>query len=385
MLLKGGNVRKIFLVLSGVGNNAKSVIMELLELMLGQYMIKFPTSMITGKRTQSSQASPEMMRSVGVRFAVLQEPSGKDMLNVGILKELTGNDSMYGRGLYKDGEEIKPMFNLALICNNLPRLPSDDPACWDRVKVLSHEARFLHASQCPKTIEEQRAKKIFPRDTEFSEKLPGMRQAFFWILVQERKRILRVGRMADPKQVIEATETYKNRNNVFLQFIKDMIIDDENSSISIMEIYTHFREWFRNNLPAQVVPVKLEMQEDLIHRWGAMKGNKWKGHRLRTVKDDELEGKVLTIDIDEKSMKEIEQEVIEEERAIKEEKRIPKKVVEKNIPSPKLEEKKRNIIQEEEEKEIKIERVKNKQMREVRRRTLRNTIALQYRSDDDSE
>lgn len=328
MLLKGGNVNKIFLILSGVGHNGKSVAIELLEHTLGKYMIKFPTSMVTGKRTQSSQASPELMRSAGVRFAVVQEPGGKDRLNVGVIKELTGNDSVYGRGLYKDGEELKPMFNFAMICNNLPAMPSDEQAGWDRIRVLLFESRFLEANKCPETIEEQRKKKIFPRDTELSEKLPGMKQVFMWKLIQERKRILRNGRMPEPELVRQATDNYKNRNNVFLQFINDMLIKDDNEAMTVMKIYTIFREWFRNNLPGQQVPTKSDMEDDLILRWGKPIANKWKGWRVRTTKDDEREGKILIIDVENKEQHE------EKEERKEKKKELPKRVAEKVLPTP---------------------------------------------------
>lgn len=354
MLLKGGNVRKIFLVLSGVGNNAKSVVMELLELTLGQYMIKFPTSLITGKRTQSSSACPEIMRAAGVRFAVLQEPGGKDRINVGVMKELTGNDSMYGRGLFENGVELKPMFNTALICNNLPAMPSDDPAGWERIRVLLHESRFLHINDCPKTVEEQRQKKIFPRDTEFSEKLPSMKQSFMWILIQERKRILRQGRMQDPVKVKQATDSYKNRNNVFLQFITEMIVKCDKSCMTIQEVYTHFREWFKNSLPNQLVPTKLELTEDLNIRWGESKASKWFGYRLRTLSDDENDGKLLVVNLnkEEKEEKDEESDDSDEEKEEKEEK--------------------------EENKEKSEEKDSNKSVKGIR-----NKMALDYNSDED--
>ena len=77
----------------------------LFEKMLGEYSIKLPTSLITGKRTQSSAASPELVRAGnGVRWVVLQEPDQKDFLNIGVLKELSGNDTFYARGLFKKWE-----------------------------------------------------------------------------------------------------------------------------------------------------------------------------------------------------------------------------------------------------------------------------------------
>jgi hypothetical protein len=100
----GGNRRKHVYFWSGEGDNGKSVTQLIFEKMLGEYAIKLPTSLIVGKRTQSSAACPELARAGnGVRWAVLQEPDKKDIINIGILKELSGNDTFFARGLYKEG------------------------------------------------------------------------------------------------------------------------------------------------------------------------------------------------------------------------------------------------------------------------------------------
>ena len=53
----------------------------------------------------------------GVRFCVLQEPEGNDKLNVGFMKELTGGDRLYARGLFQEGSNIQVMAKFVLTCN----------------------------------------------------------------------------------------------------------------------------------------------------------------------------------------------------------------------------------------------------------------------------
>ena len=107
----GGNADKIVQFWTGDGDNAKSITEELFEKMLGSYAIKLPTSLLTGKRTQASSACPELARAGnGVRWAVLQEPEKTDVINVGLLKELSGNDTFFARRLHENGREVHPMF-----------------------------------------------------------------------------------------------------------------------------------------------------------------------------------------------------------------------------------------------------------------------------------
>ena len=95
-----------------------------------------------------------------MRWCVLQEPDKRDTLNIGILKELSGNDTFFARGLYKEGKEITPMFKLAMICNKPPKVPHDDKATWNRIRVIPFEATFSH--DAPENYEEQIRTKTFP-------------------------------------------------------------------------------------------------------------------------------------------------------------------------------------------------------------------------------
>ncbi len=292
-LLRGGNIHKVFLVMSGRGNNAKSVLMDLLEKVLGKYCIKLPTSLITGARTQSSAAAPELSRSNGTRFAVVQEPSKKDKINVGLLKELTGNDSMFLRGLFQDGKEQAILFCLAMICNHLPALPADDPAAWDRVLVLLFESKFLEASKVPKSIKEQFKQKIFVKDPTFSLKSNGMRAPVMWIFMQYYKKIRDEGRSPPPQVVLDATSKYRHDNDLILKYINDRIVmekssEDSDNSLSITSIISDLKEWaFKDNLPKDVIPKKDELIEDLKSRWGPSEGGKWKNMRFRNGEDIE--------------------------------------------------------------------------------------------------
>lgn len=278
----GFNSHKIVQVWTGEGDNGKSVTQALFEKMLGPYNIKLPTSLITGKRTQSSAACPELVRAGnGARFAMLQEPDAKDVINVGMLKELSGNDTFFARGLYKEGAEITPMFKLALICNETPKLPYNDKAAWNRIRVIPFESVFT--SNAPETVEEQLALKRFPKDPHFSDKIPRMVEAFAWFLLERyhvKPRVLK-----EPPKVMFATQSYQKKNDVFQQYIDELIIHKEGTSILLNDMYATFKDWFRESIPHGSLPTKQEVGDYFGKIWGdgiAIEGNKrWEGHTLR--------------------------------------------------------------------------------------------------------
>lgn len=286
----GGNTLKIVQVWSGEGDNGKSIMQTLFEKMLGPYAIKLPTSLITGKRTQSSAACPELVRAGnGVRMAMLQEPDQKDEINIGILKELSGNDTFFARGLYKEGQEITPMFKLVLTCNDLPKITSHDKATWNRIRVIPFESTFC--DDAPHSIEEQLLQKRFPKNETFGDKIPFMVEAFAWLLIQRYKALRSRSKVRhEPEKVRLATANYRKKNDLFRQFVEECVetAATADDSVSVSELYSCFKDWFRESQPKGSLPSKIELKEYFTKLWGgpSVKGTVWKGRAL-VVTDEE--------------------------------------------------------------------------------------------------
>jgi P4 family phage/plasmid primase-like protien len=294
----GGNHKKHVYFWSGEGNNAKSVTELFFSKMLGEYAIKLPTSLIVGKRTQSSAASPELVRAGnGVRWAILQEPDKKDIINIGLLKELSGNDTLFARGLFQAGGEIEPMFKLTVICNDPPSVPYSDKATWNRIRVIPFESTF--SENAPADPDEQLRTKTFPVDKHFSEKIPNLLKPFAWILLNRRKKCL--PRKEDPVKVTLATEGYKKKNDYYRQFVDERVMDDPTqvSRINLAELYSAFKEWFKDSVPNTTIPSKTELKEYYIKLWGDFtRGTSWSGKKFMTEEDLENRGDILKLNDD---------------------------------------------------------------------------------------
>lgn len=288
----GGNQKKHVLFWSGDGDNGKSVTQTLFEKMLGEYAIKLPTSLIVGKRSQSSSACPELARAgSGVRWAILQEPDKKDVINIGILKELSGNDTFYARGLFQAGGEIEPMFKLIVICNDPPSIPYSDKATWNRIRVVPYESTFVN--DAPDTFEEQLLQKRFPKDPYFMEKIPNMVKAFAWVLLNHRKKGYK---WYEPEKVTLATELYRKKNDIYRQFIEERIVNDPESKVNLDEIYIAFKEWYKDSNPGDSIPIKADVKDYLHKYWGEPeKRNVWKGKRSISLNDQLQSGEAFIV------------------------------------------------------------------------------------------
>lgn len=294
----GGNTQKKVLMWTGEGDNAKSVTQNFFEKMLGELAIKFNTQYFTGKKTSTGSANPELARAAPpVRHATMEEPDADEQLNIGELKKLSGGDSYWARDLFEKGKstrEVFPMFMLTFICNKLPKLKYSDKATWNRIRVIPFESTFVPPGEpCPDTFEEQLRQKRFPMDKSFNEKVPGMVQAFAWYLLQWRQKItVRI----EPDKVKEATAVYRRQNDIYRQFIEECIVED-NGSLSLIEMYAQFKEWFKEGFPNMTLPIKNEVKEYFERLWGdADPGVRWSGYRIRTLQDDVDDGEAIILD-----------------------------------------------------------------------------------------
>ena len=100
--LIGTNENQTFNIYTGSGCNGKSKLVDLMSKGLGEYKATIPITLITQSRNSIGSTSSEVVQLMGVRYAVMQEPSKGDKINEGIMKEITGGDPIQGRALFKE-------------------------------------------------------------------------------------------------------------------------------------------------------------------------------------------------------------------------------------------------------------------------------------------
>lgn len=285
----GRNTRKLFQMWIGIGNNGKSITQEVFERLLGPYCTILPTSLLTQKRTSSSSASPELVRAgQGARLCFIQEPSKTDKFNVGLLKELTGNDKFYARPLHRDPIDITPMFKLICIANHAPLIENsqNDRAVWNRVKIIPFESRFVkNDAEVPLSVEEQYEKKIFHGDPNFSDKIDSILEGVAYLLLSiynsgQNKNI------TEPELVSLFTNNFKNDCDSIGKFISmeiDLSHEANGCTIDIKKFYTRYRAFLKENLPQLKVPDLYEVQEYMVTNYGSSstENNQWQNMKFK--------------------------------------------------------------------------------------------------------
>jgi len=281
-ILDGGIRHEKFYIFTGSGSNSKSKLLELVQKAVGEYYCILPIALLTQKRTASNAAQSELERTRGRRFAVMQEPSDGEKLNIGLMKELSGGDTIICRGLFKEPIQFKPQFKMIMTCNELPEVPSDDGGTWRRIRVLHFDSKFCENPN-PNNPKE------FPIDTELGNNFDRWADPFLSLLIETHKNT-DLKNIIEPMEVRIATESYKKNNDMIGQYITDRVIRDETSNqcIMIQAAYVDFKMWSTHNVQkGKRLPDRHQLRAYLEKTFGAypIDGKGWKG--LRYVSSDE--------------------------------------------------------------------------------------------------
>lgn len=245
--LSGENRDEGFYIWTGTGGNGKSKLIDLMSMCMGDYSCNLPIALLTQKRKASGAASPEMAVTRGKRLAVMQEPDVNETLNVGQMKEITGNDKITARGLYKEPFEFTPQFKLICMCNDLPHIPSNDDGTWRRLEVVDFIARFVDYQN-----EVDEGKHRYLKDKGIKNKIPMWVIPFLAIILPHWREYDQFG-IDIPKEVKAKTNEYRNNNDMVGQWIEQNCIEADNilATDGIMELapsdfetlYDNFVEW----------------------------------------------------------------------------------------------------------------------------------------------
>ena len=237
--LQGINAEEKFRIWTGSGSNGKSKLLELFISSFGDYCIKFPVTLLTGKRAQSNSCTPEIVQAVGKRFGYFDEPNENERINVGLMKEYTGGDKIKARGLHKDPIEFKPQFKLVLLCNELPKVPPNDDGTWRRMEVVEFKSKFVDNPKEPHEFE---------RDNYLSEKIKQWKEYFLSWLIDKHYRIYRKQGISVPSDILKFTDEYKKNCDMYAEFLDELIEKgDKADCISINELHEEYKIWHIEN------------------------------------------------------------------------------------------------------------------------------------------
>ena len=215
----------------GGGANGKSVLVDLMARMMGDYAATAKIESLTGKNKKSgSDSQPDLIPLIGARMVRTSEPEEGERLQEGLVKALTGGEPMMVRALYTDMITFQPIFKLTISGNHLPDIRGGDDGIWRRLMLVTFPVQIAEKNRIPKK--------------ELDEILWAERAGIFNWLVAGLLDYLQGG-LREPEGVRAATEGYRKDSDPIGTFLADatVVTGYERDFMTARELMDAFNFW----------------------------------------------------------------------------------------------------------------------------------------------
>jgi putative DNA primase/helicase len=139
--LTGAVSEQVLFVAHGAGCNGKTVEVETMQRVLGDFALTSPFESFVRVRGDRGPRN-DVARLHRARLVVAAESGEGRRLDEALVKMLTGGDTVAARFLYGEHFEFRPRFKLFLVTNHRPRVDGDDSAIWRRLRLVPYEISF---------------------------------------------------------------------------------------------------------------------------------------------------------------------------------------------------------------------------------------------------
>jgi len=224
-----GSVREeVLFFVHGPGGSGKSTFLEALKATFGDYarVADFESFI---QRATAGAVRNDIAELAGRRFVVSIEVDEGRRLAEGLVKLLTGGDTVRARFLYQEAFEFPPTFKLWLAANHAPRVKDDDSALWRRILRVPFD----------RVVPKER------RDPTLKARLRDARTSGPAILSWAVEGALRwqESGLSVPAAVEQATEAYRAEMDPLREFVEDRCILHESEWVAASNLRSEYERW----------------------------------------------------------------------------------------------------------------------------------------------
>lgn len=230
-----GRVEKILPLMYGKPDTGKSTFSETLLRIFGDYGQKtnldaFSVSDFGNKGGDTANSRVRNLK--GARFVVANETKEGQKLDVALMKDLSGGDTLNARTQYKTAETFKPTHTFWVYGNHKPDLGGVDEAIYSRVCIIDFIGVFTPEMKRP--IDEVMSG--------FLEEAPGILN---WVV--EGYQLWLTQGIAKTKAIEAATNQYRDEEDIFKQFIEEEMEIEKDALILKDDLIRCFGEYCYRN------------------------------------------------------------------------------------------------------------------------------------------
>ena len=265
--LSGSTEEQVMFFLHGNGSNGKSVFLDIISDILGNYSTNIQPQSIMVKQ-QSAGANPDIAKLAGVRLVTTTEPNEGVRLDEGLVKQLTGSDKVTARFLYQDEFEFKPQFKLWMATNHKPIIRGTDDGIWRRLVVIPFKV----------TIPDHK------KDKRLTHKLKREASAILNWAVEGYLDWKQNG-LQEPVEVKEQRQSYRTEMDVVEAFLDELCERSDEGSILAKQAYEIYKDWAHEN--NQYLMSSTKFGREMSKKFSKHKRSNiyYKGVKLKTGKE----------------------------------------------------------------------------------------------------
>lgn len=214
--------------LYGTGANGKSVFVNTIATILGDYAANTP--MDTLMETRSDRHPTDLAGLQGARFVCAAETEQGRRWNESKVKAITGSDKITARFMRQDFFDYTPHFKLVIAGNHKPSIRNVDEAL----------KRRLHMIPFTVTIPPEQ------RDGKLTEKLLAERDGILSWAIQGCLEWQRIG-LAQPQRVLHATDEYFETEDTVGRWLEERCVRSRNAKSLTSELFNDWKLWAEAN------------------------------------------------------------------------------------------------------------------------------------------
>ena len=226
--LSGLTTAQVLFFLYGRGANGKSTFIETIMALMGDLGHKARAQILMADERE--RVPNEIAALAGRRLVVASELADGGRMNEGLVKDLTGGDTMSARFLYGEPFTFKPTFKLWLYGNHKPVIVGTDDGIWRRVRLIPFTV------QIPEN----------ERDPDLPAKLRGELPGILAWAVRGWKAYQAHG-LGTPAAVTKATAEYRIESDIIGQFLDERCILQNGETTEAGKLYAAYINWATEN------------------------------------------------------------------------------------------------------------------------------------------
>jgi len=228
--LSGLTDEQCMFILDGDGANGKSVLLDLMAYVFGDYLVH--TRFDAFLKKFNSTSTNDLARLSKARMVKANESGVGKNWDEERIKEITGGDKITARFLYREYFDYRSRVKLWCATNHLPKTNDYSDAFWRRMIVIPFERKFKGDGRNPNIL------------SELKRESSGILNRLF----QGFQKWTNSSLKSPPIRVNNAATEYKTENDVVAQWVEEAGVKNGGGNFKLAKIvYQAYVKWHEKN------------------------------------------------------------------------------------------------------------------------------------------